>query len=273
MPALVLCAVTTLLAAPGLAQDAGRADAGSADASGTPLPAEPVPSGPWCAEEFETLPGDVCLYTPPAATAASTLVIFLHGVVKGGSDWQYNQQRAAARVAQQNGFVVLMPRGRMGAGSQKFFDHWNWPTSVTGQKLHEQEVLNEWRRARSIVEQRRQRPFEKLYVFGFSAGAYYAVSLALGNRFAANGFAAFAGGGAARDSVRRLSRVRPRAPIYVGWGLKDKARRDPEKLAKVLKAAGWPHKASARRGVGHAMTDSQAREAMSFFERKRPARR
>ena len=196
---------------------------------------------------------------------------FLHGVVKAGSDWQHNQQRAAARVARQNGFVVLMPRGRMGAGSQKFFDHWNWPTSVNGQKLYEKAVLDEWRNARAIVEQRRDRPFAKMYVFGFSAGAYYAVSLALGNRFAADGFAAFAGGGAARDSARHLARVRPRTPIYVGWGLKDKAHGDPAKLAKVLKAAGWPHKAGARRGVGHAMTDSQVRDAIAFFERKRTA--
>ena len=262
LPALLIGAVTILAALPARAQDAGAPD-GSA----------PAPSGPWCAEEFETLPGEICLYTPPVAKPITTLVIFLHGVVKAGSDWQYNQQRAAARVAMQNGFVVLMPRGRMGAGSQKFFDHWNWPTSVAGQKLHEREVLEEWRRARTIVEARRERPFERLYVIGFSAGAYYAASLALGNRFAANGFAAFAGGGASRDSARRLARVRPRIPIYVGWGLKDKARRDPEKLAKVLKAAGWPHKASARRGVGHAMTDSMVADAMSFFEAKRAVKR
>ena len=270
--AYVAAALLLFAALPLSAQDAGVRDAGS------PAPTVPdatpvAPAGPWCAEEFETLQGEVCLFTPESATPATALVIFLHGVVKEGTDWQYNQQRAAARVARQNGFVVLMPRGRLGAGSQRFFDHWNWPTSVAGQKLYEREVLDEWRSARAIVEQRRERPFERVYVFGFSAGAYYAVSLALGNRFAANGFAAFAGGGAAKDSARRLARVRPRAPIYVGWGLKDKARRDPERLVKVLKAAGWPHKASARRGVGHAMTDSQAKDAMSFFEGKRAVKR
>jgi dienelactone hydrolase len=264
-PAFSIAATVMLTAFPVHTQDAAPVDAGSPDA--------PASFGPWCAEEFETLPGEVCLYTPPTSTPATKLVIFLHGVVKAGTDWQYNQQRAAARAARQNGFVVLMPRGRMGAGSQKFFDHWNWPTSFAGQKLHEQEVLEGWRRAREIVEQRRERPFEKLYVIGFSAGAYYAVSLALGNRFTADGFAAFAGGGAAKDSARRLAAVRRRAPIYVGWGLKDKARRDPEKLARVLRTAGWPHKSSARRGVGHAMTDSMVADAMSFFEAKRRNRR
>jgi predicted esterase len=272
-PRSLVAGVICLLAVqPTSAQDSRLTDAGSpAPTSSDAGP--PAPAGPWCAEEFETLPGEVCLFTPESATPATALVIFLHGVVKEGTDWQYNQQRAAARVARQNGFVVLMPRGRLGAGSQKFFDHWNWPTSVAGQKLYEREVLDEWRSARAIVEQRRERPFEKVYVFGFSAGAYYAVSLALGQRFPANGFAAFAGGGAAMDSARRLAKIRPRAPIYVGWGLKDKARRDPQRLAKVLKAAGWPHKASARRGVGHAMTDSQAKDALSFFEGKRPIRR
>ena len=276
--ALLLCHLVGVLALIGVrrarAEDTAAGDAGSAaSASSSPLSPAPAPPGPWCAEEFEALPGDVCLYTPPAkATPHAALAIFLHGVVKEGTDWQYNQQRAAARVARQNGFVILMPRGRMGAGSQKFFDHWNWPTSVSGQRLYETAVLDEWRNARAIVEQRRGLAFERVYVLGFSAGAYYAVSLALGNRFAADGFAAFAGGGAARDTARHLRRVRPRIPIYVGWGLKDKARGNPAKLAKVLKAAGWPHKASARRGVGHAMTDSQVREAISFFEKKLAAR-
>jgi poly(3-hydroxybutyrate) depolymerase len=257
------------------AEEAAASDAGrSTQASASPPSQLQPPPGPWCAAEFEALPGEVCVYTPPAtATPPENLVIFLHGVVKEGTDWQYNQQRAAARVARQNGFVVLMPRGRMGgAGSQKFSDHWNWPTSVEGQKLYEKAVLDEWRSARAIVEQRRGIAFDRVYVLGFSAGAYYAVSLAIGNRFAADGFAAFAGGGAARNTARHLRRVRPRIPIYVGWGLKDKARDDPAKLAKVLKAAGWPHKASARRGVGHAMTDSQVREAIAFFEKKLAAR-
>jgi predicted esterase len=255
----LLGAACALLGAPGVrAQSAS--DAGAA------------PPLRWCADEFETLAGDVCYFEPPSAEPVTRLAIFLHGLVKVGSDWQYDQQRSAARVARQNGFAVLMPRGRVGAGSQKFADQWNWPTSMAGRERYEREVLDEWRSARASVEQRRGAPFERLYVFGFSAGAYYAASLALGNRFPADGFGVFAGGGAAKDAARHLSKVRPRAPIYVGWGMKDSARHDPERLAKALKAAGWPHKASGRRGVGHAMTDSQVRDAIAFFERKRGTR-
>ncbi len=256
------------------AASAQTAPAGLANAP-VPAPEPTAPEAPpvrWCAEEFETLPGDVCYFEPSGGEPVTKLAIFLHGLVKVGSDWQYNQQRSAARVAKQNGFAVLMPRGRVGAGSQKFADQWNWPTSLAGQQRYEREVLDEWRAARATVEARRGVPFERLYVLGFSAGAYYAASLATGNRFHADGFGVFAGGGAGKDAARHLSKVRPRAPIYVGWGMKDSARHDPEQLARALKAAGWPHRAAGRRGVGHAMTDSQVREAISFFERKSAAR-
>jgi predicted esterase len=258
----LLSAMVALLGAP-----AAKAQTGAE-------PAPDVAAAPvrWCADEFETLPNGVCYFEPESAEPVKRLAIFLHGLVKVGSDWQHNQQRSAARVARQNGFAVLMPRGRVGAGSQKFADQWNWPTSVAGREQYEREVLDEWSAARAAVEQRRGLPFERLYVLGFSAGAYYAASLALGNRFQADGFGVFAGGGAAKDTARHLRRMRSRTPIYVGWGMKDSARHDPERLAKALKTAGWPHKASGRRGVGHAMTDSQVRDAIAFFERKRTPR-
>jgi len=86
---------------PAPADDAGAPDAGFPPAPDSSDSSVPAATGPWCAEEFEALPGDVCLYTPPSATPATTLVIFLHGVVKAGTDWQYAQQRAAAKTRQE----------------------------------------------------------------------------------------------------------------------------------------------------------------------------
>src|SRR5262245_52996220 len=103
------------------------------------------PSGadqPWCVEGagIEALTPTVCHYSPKSPDQApETLVIFLHGVVKYGTTWQWNGERAVARAAKANGFEAIMPRGRVGAGSKKFADFWNWPGSAEGQKQYENE--------------------------------------------------------------------------------------------------------------------------------------
>lgn len=223
---------------------------------------------PWCDASVETLSDGMCHYVPPGDEAPKTLVIFLHGVVKVGTTWQWAQQQALARFAKQNRFEVLLPRGRVGAGSHKFSDHWNWPTSAEGQKNLEPEVLQEWKDARAELERRNGRPFERVYVFGFSAGAYYAASLAMRGRLEVDGYGVFAGGGAPNGVERWARGVRPKPPIYVGWGTKDKARKDPQKLARALSKLKWKHRAVPRRGVGHTMTDAQVREAFEFLKKR-----
>lgn len=223
---------------------------------------------PWCypGEGIEALTPTLCHYSPaPPERAPKTLVIFLHGVTLQGTTWQWSGHRGLARAAKANGFEVIMPRGRLGAGSQKFADHWNWPTSVEGQREHEDEVVGEWLEAKKILEERNGRPFERLYVFGFSAGAYYAASLALRGRLPVSGYAVFAGGGAP-GGVARWAKGNSKMPIYVGYGFKDRAWRDPHKLARALKAMGWKHRAVARKNVGHSMTDAQIREALAFLD-------
>jgi predicted esterase len=240
--------------------DAGAASGALADAPG---------AAGWCAPEIDELPDGVCWYAP--ADARATLAIFLHGVVMPGTTWQWNQQRAAVRAARRHRLVVLIPRGRRGVGRGSWADWWSWPSGVAAQKQHEAEVLAEWRRARQTLEQRRAARFERVWVFGFSAGAYYAASLALGRRFAADGWAVFAGGAAPKGFGRRRA-PRGAEPFYVGWGGRDRARRDPERLARELRAAGWPVLAGPRPRVGHTMTDSQLADAVKFLSRGRGAR-
>ncbi len=231
----------------------------------------PTPADvPWCNEAVEKLSDGMCHFSPAkeGQPAPTTLVIFLHGVIKVGTDWQYNQHLALVRAAKANGFEVLLPRGRVGAGSKKFAEYWNWPTSVAGQKEHEDPVIAEWMEAKKVLEERNGRPFEKVYVFGFSAGAYYAASLALRGRIPVDGYGVFAGGGAPKGVERWAKGVRPRPPIYVGWGGKDKARKDPQRFARALRALGWSHKAVGRKKVGHSVTDAQIREAIAFLGKK-----
>lgn len=223
---------------------------------------------PWCfdGEGIEALTPTVCHYSPkPPESAPDTLVIFLHGVTKFGTTWQWNGQRGLARAAKARGFEVITPRGRLGAGSKKFADHWNWPSSAEGQKALESEVLAEWKAAQQTLEKRNGRAFARVYVWGFSAGAYYSASLALRGRLDVAGYAIFAGGGAPKGVERWAKGTRPKPPIYVGYGHKDRARRDPARLGRALKAMGWKSLVVGRPNVGHSMTDAQVREAWAFL--------
>ncbi|MFO0564607.1 MAG: hypothetical protein U0263_03035 [Polyangiaceae bacterium] len=227
---------------------------------------------PWCyaGEGIEALTPTVCHYSPkPPSEAPDTLVIFLHGVTKFGTTWQWNGQRGLARAAKALGFEVLLPRGRLGAGSQKFADHWNWPSSAEGQRTLEDEVLAEWKQAQRVLEERNGRPFARVYVWGFSAGAYYGASLALRGKLDVAGYAVFAGGGAPNGVERWAKGVRVKPPIYVGYGHKDRARKDPARLGRALRAMGWKSMTVGRPKVGHSMTDAQVREAWAFLGGKR----
>jgi len=223
---------------------------------------------PWCygGEGIEALTPTVCHFSPtPPDQAPDTLVVFLHGVTKLGTTWQWNGQRGVARAARANGFEVIMPRGRIGAGSQKFADYWNWPSSAEGQRTLEDEVLAEWLAAKDMLEKRNGRPFRHVWVFGFSAGAYYAASLALRARLAADGYAVFAGGSAPKGIERWAKGTHPKVPIYVGYGFRDKAYRDPQRLGRALRRMGWKSRVVGRKKVGHSMTDAQVREAVAFL--------
>lgn len=249
-----------------------------------PLPALPSPTpasasdaaiagseptdAPWCfdGESIEALTPTLCHFSPaPPEAAPDTLVIFLHGVTKLGTTWQWSGQRGLARAARANGFEVIMPRGRLGAGSAKFADHWNWPSSAEGQRTVESEVIDEWLAAKQTLERRNGKPFRRVYVFGFSAGAYYAASLALRGRLTVDGYGVFAGGGAPKGVERWAKGTRPKPPIYVGYGFKDRAYRDPQRLGRALGRMGWKHRVVGRRQVGHSMTDAQIREALGFL--------
>ncbi len=235
-------------------------------------PSEAPAEQRWCAPGLPALAHDVCYHEPSHPDAQHrTLVIFLHGVVQPGTTWQWAQQTGIARAADQNGFTVIMPRARRGYGPGNMHDWWTWPTSVAAQHQVEDDVVSEWMQAKQTLEARAGRPFDRVYVFGFSSGAYYGASLALRGRLEVDGYAVFAGGSAPDGAPRWAAHVRPRPPIYVGYGEKDAtAKRDTRRLANALRALHWPHRYVGHRNVGHSMTDSQIREALALFESRSP---
>ncbi|MBX3182392.1 MAG: hypothetical protein KIT72_08915 [Polyangiaceae bacterium] len=246
-----------------------------------PRDTDPSPSDPdqapseadqhWCAPELRRLELScddcaVCAFELGSKEPTDTLVIFLHGVVKGDSGWQHNQQRALVRAARANGFDLLAPRGRRGVGPKDMERWWTWPTRSALQAEHEPSLFLEWREARALLETGRE-AYKRVLLIGFSNGAYYASSLALRGAFEANGYATLAGGGA-NYLEQRARGVKQRPPIYVGYGLKDtSARKDADGFGKLLKRLGWPHQVKARPKVGHSMTDAQLAEALRFLRR------
>lgn len=232
----------------------------------------------WCAPEAEEIQAGVCFYEPvvetghaPETDSSKTLVLFLHSLVGAKSDWQWEQQRVLMRAARRYGFATLMPRGRKGIGPGRAPDVWAWPTSARAQDEVEDELVLEWRRAQSLVEERTRQPFERLLVFGFSNGAYYATSLALRNRIDADGYGVFAGGNGGKYSMLLGSRTSKRAPIFVGFGTKDPARKDMRSLGDTLKALGWRHRVKSE-PVGHIVTDAQLQAAMVFLSPRAPGK-
>lgn len=228
-----------------------------------PSEEEPSKDEAWCAPELEAKAPGECVFL--RSKPSKTLVIFLHGVVQSESGWQYNQQKAMVRAAKANEFDLYAPRGFRGIGPKGMEDYWAWPTKASSQKEKEAALFTGWLQLREQLEAERGEAYQRLLIIGFSNGAYYSSSLVLRDAFQADGYAVLAGGGASYLEQRARNTKR-RAPVYVGYGLKDKtARDDAAGFGKLLARLGWKHQVRPRPGVGHSMTDSQLAEAIKFL--------
>ncbi len=229
----------------------------------------------WCAPELDALSNDVCWFAAKTpAPGPRTLVVFLHGVTQPGSGWQWTFQRAAARIAESRGLTVIMPRGRRGNGPKGEEDWWAWPTSEHAQETIEADVLAEWSTAQAELEQRAGQKFERVWIFGFSNGAYYATSLALRGRLSADGdtkhpiadgFAVFAGGSGASYLKAAAAHTTTRPRFFVAWGGKDPAHGDQVELAALLRNLSWPSRSDPSKNAGHTATDKQLSDAVAFL--------
>ncbi|MEM1032444.1 MAG: hypothetical protein AAGN82_19010 [Myxococcota bacterium] len=217
---------------------------------------------PWCAPELKAIAENgPCFY----AGEGDELVVFLHGLVQVGAGWQHQQQRAIVRGAKREGYSVLMPKGLVDA-NPKYPGMVSWPTSAAMQRDHEKALLAGWHEALEQLADE-SRTFSRVYVVGFSNGAYYGASLGLRGAFGlADGVAVFAGGGAwgAPPGPRRV-------PFFVGLCTKDATHRDAERLVRVLKKAKWPHRVERRR-VGHTMADAHLDHAIIYLRQSAPTR-
>jgi predicted esterase len=221
--------------------------------------------GRWCAPELDALGEGTCFFAPrsPKLGTPRVLVIFLHGLVGEGSSWQWEQQRLMVRTAEAHGLSALMPRGRLGIGPGLDPAVRAWPNSAKAQQAVEAEVLAELAETRRAVELQRGK-FDKVLVFGFSNGAYYAASLALRGKLDVDGYGVFAGGSGNRFDALLAANTERRVPIFVGYGTRDPDRRRQKELVTLLRKQGWPHRMKAAK-VGHTVTDDQIRGALAFL--------
>jgi dienelactone hydrolase len=219
----------------------------------------------WCAPELQSITNTICACVEEASAAGKprTLVIFLHSLVGVDSKWAWEQQRLMARTAKAHGFTALMPRGRPGFGPGRDPKVLAWPTAKELQEAHESEVIAEWASARAELE-KRTGPFERVLVFGFSNGAYYATSLALRGKLDVDGYGVFAGGSGGKYSRLLAAKAERRVPIFVGYGTKDPAHPGQRALVRLLAELGWPHRVRAE-AIGHTVSDAQIRRALAFL--------
>jgi predicted esterase len=222
----------------------------------------------------------MCYFEPPPVDAGAgegsasseppdTLIVFLHSLVRADSDWQYEQQRLMMRTASAMNVALLMPRGLPGIGPGRDPRTVAWPGSPRTQEQYEEAVIAEWDRARTSVEAKRGQRFSRLLIFGFSNGAYYATTLAVRNRYAADGYGLFAGGTGSKYNRLLASRSGAKVPVFVGYGTKDPAHADMQSLARMLGDLGWPHQVKAA-NIGHWVSDAQLQAAIRFLIHSAP---
>ncbi len=246
---LVAAVVSAALLAPSTSEAKGRKKA-------TP-PAAPQP---WCAPEIEKLPvpGEICYLDGGRKESRRTLVIFLHGAVAKNTTWSWNHERGLLRLAKGNQVEIIFPR------SPEYEVGYVWPGSSKAQEEVEQKLIDEWMAAKKLLEQRDGRPFDEVFVMGFSSGAYFVSSLAMRGRLDVDGYAAFAGGAPAAAPPRPIVR---RSPVFVGVCANDATSASHSRaFAGALAAAGIPRAVNEQR-VGHGLSHVHFNSALAYLRR------
>jgi predicted esterase len=238
------------------------------------------PAYPWCDEGIETIAEGVCHIdgTPERSegggartgggvpdTGRRTLVIFLHGAIAKDVDWQFTQERALLRQARAGKFTALFPRAPLGPTG------YVWQLPAQDRDATEARLIAEWQAAQKKLEARQGRPFDEVFVMGFSSGAYFVGSLALRGRMNVDGYATFAGGlGAPGPGAAAPAH---RAPLFVGVCAEDRqTAADSRSLASAAISRGIPVRADEQR-IGHMFGDMHVLHAISFLRGETAKRR
>lgn len=223
------------------------------------------PSGPqpWCAPEIESLPGDVCYLDGGRTDSRRTLVIFLHGAIAKNTTWSWNHEKGLLRLAKANHVEVIFPRSPLTEPG------YVWPGTLQAQEKVEAQLIDEWMEAKHALEKRDGRPFDEVFVMGFSSGAYFTSSLAMRGRLDVDGYAVFAGG---QPMAAPPSPIQRRSPVFVGVCADDETTAAHSRaFAASLSAAGIP-RAVNEQHVGHGLSHVHFNSALTYLRNANRAR-
>lgn len=218
---------------------------------------EPAAAAQWCAPETEALPHDVCYLNGSTNDAAKrTLVIFLGGAVAKNVSWQHNHMRGLLKLAKGNNVEALYPKSPLTDVG------YVWPGSLKDQERDEQKLIDEWMNAKRLLEMRSGRPFDEVFVFGFSSGAYFVSSLAMRGRMDVDGYATMAGGQAQAARPTPIERF---VPVFVGVCSQDETSAAHSRaFAGALSAAGIKRMV-VEQPVGHGLSHVHFNGALGFL--------
>jgi predicted esterase len=226
-----------------------------------PLHDAPGVTTDWCIAGVDALDEETCYVLPAEPT--TTLLVYLHGIVppEKTSIQKTNFETAVKNAARRGGVAALMPRGKQGLSSRAHGRWWGWPTGGTAYQRHAAGLVASILDKQQRLEKLAGVAFTQRYVAGSSAGAYFAVALALRGGIAADGFGAMSGG--AGSETAELSQLSPKA-FYIGYGTQDSVGPSARALADLLRGAGWPVRIAAH-PVGHGAKEIYIDEALKFF--------
>jgi predicted esterase len=221
----------------------------------------------WCAPEFETLPSDVCLLegAPDPHTAGGknkrrTLVVFLHGAIAKNTTWSWNHQRMMVRLAKGHGVDIVFPKSPLTDVG------YVWPGTLASQERTETDLIDGWMTAKRVLEERATRPYDEVFVMGFSSGAYFTSSLAMRGRLDVDGYATFAGGQGALGHAQSAP-IERWSPVFVGVCADDAQTASHSRaFAGALSAAGIP-RAVLEQHVGHGVSAAHFAGALAYLRR------
>jgi predicted esterase len=237
--------------------------------SPAPVTAPPEPPGEiatdWCIRDVSVLDEQTCYVLPERPS--SSLVIYLHGIVPptAASPHKTRLESILANAARRDGFAALLPRGLQGYAGSKHPGWWGWPTDDASFRKQVSTLTARFSASRHALERRTGRPFEKIYLAGSSAGAYFVALVVLHGSMRADGYGIMSGGSGHAGAAFETRRT---APLYAGFGTYDSVGPSARAFAESVRKRGWPVCVRAH-ALGHGAKEVYLDEAIAFWKNPR----
>jgi poly(3-hydroxybutyrate) depolymerase len=216
----------------------------------------------WCTADVSVLDAQTCYVLPDAPS--SSLVVYLHGIVPpaAASPHKTKLESIVASAARRDGFAVLLPRGIQGHAGSKHPGWWGWPTDEASFHEHVDGLSARFSASRHELERRTGRAFEKIYLAGSSAGAYFVALVVLHGSMHVDGYGIMSGGSGHAGAAFE---ARPAVPLYAGFGTYDSVGPSARAFAESVRKRGWPVCVRPH-ALGHGAKEVYLDEAIAFWK-------